>query len=112
MSKLTWACFACRVAVRREGKSMAAVRCPACGKGCENLGTRIPVPPKKDAKAWEQVRSHLSKVRADKAKQAKEGKAHIAAFLARQIAKLESLPPNRDRTKELKRLRAALLRVK
>ena len=66
MSRHTWACFSCRTAARREASS--AARCPSCGKPCERLGTKIPVPPKGDAKAWKQVEAHFRAVVAGKKK--------------------------------------------
>lgn len=111
MSKFTWACFECRASVRREARSAAAVRCPSCGAPCESLGTRIPVPPKKDAKAWAQVRRHLAEVRAAKARQLRERAAFLKEHAARRIAKLEALPPNKERAREAKRLREELRRL-
>jgi hypothetical protein len=103
MSRHTWACFACRAAVRRE--SVSPARCPSCAKPCERLGTKIPVPPKDDAKAWRQVEAHFRKVSREKTLLLEERQRHEKRVLRAQLAKLEALPENAGRRKA-----AALIR--
>jgi hypothetical protein len=87
------------------------VLCPSCGAPCERLGTRIPVPPKGEAKAWKQVRAHLGEVRARQAKVLKERLAYEKALLERQIAKLAALPGDSGRSKQLGLLRKRLAQL-
>lgn len=106
MSSVTWACFDCRMTVRRPGAQPA--RCPGCGAACENLGVKIPVPSKRDAKGWEKVRLHLLAVRRRRERQIKEAYESSRRHLTEQIAKLQALPPNPGRLKSLALLRRKL----
>ena len=51
-------CFDCRAAVRRSPWIEGDVRCPGCGRPCRALFT-TPVPPKRDAAAWRELRQAL-----------------------------------------------------
>ena len=108
MSNHTWACFDCRISVRRIATHAGAVPCPHCGSPCECLGTKIPVPPKNSPKDWDQLRTHLGKARRQRALQIEERLAFDKEFLARQIAKLQALPANPGRSKEIRLLQKRL----
>src|SRR4051794_25418082 len=63
--KGTWACFECRLAVRRELHDLFSpppiVPCSRCGQPCRFLGTKIPVPPKRKPREWEALRESLDR---------------------------------------------------
>jgi hypothetical protein len=56
----TWVCFDCREAVRRPTQHKAAVPCPSCRQPCRYVGTETPLPPKRDAKAWQKLRARIN----------------------------------------------------
>ena len=59
MGNASWVCFDCRESVRRPCHYEADVPCPRCAQICRCIGTKIPVPPKRDAKAWRELRESL-----------------------------------------------------
>jgi hypothetical protein len=59
MGNASWVCFDCRESVRRPCGYQADVPCPKCAQNCRCIGTKIPVPRKRDAKAWRELRESL-----------------------------------------------------
>ena len=66
MRNETWACFECRLAMRRpmlphESRhdviGAGSVSCPKCGDMCGYLGTKVPLPRKSDALGSYSVRA-------------------------------------------------------
>lgn len=104
MSNHTWACFNCRVALRRPAIFKGPLKCPECGMECDDLGTKIPVPTKADIKGWQQVREHYRNLCASRAAAQIKYKRDRKNYLEQQIKKLERLPENQGRTSLLKQL--------
>src|SRR5688572_5962626 len=59
MGNAAWVCFDCRESVRRPTHYKADVPCPKCAQICRCIGTKIPVPPKRDVPAWRELRESL-----------------------------------------------------
>lgn len=113
MSSRTWACFGCRQSVRRGAEYGDAaheqkVACPECGGNCVYLGHRIPLPPRRDARAWEELQSQLVSEELARRKEAQRDAARRRHQIEREISKLEARPPNAERTKLLHELRRLL----
>ena len=64
MSNYHWVCFSCRESVRRPG-SDDNVRCQSCGKLCECIGYKIPVPPKSKPQLWRELAESYAQARKD-----------------------------------------------
>jgi hypothetical protein len=54
MSKIAYACFACRVSFKRGDQAETAT-CPTCGGPLRPMGWSFHAPPKRDAEQWSKV---------------------------------------------------------
>lgn len=107
MSNYAWVCFLCRSAVRRAGDA-TDVRCPSCGKSCECIGFRTPVPPKSKAKEWEALRAFYYRRRQENLERQTKDRVRRIHGLEKEILRLESMPPNDGRTKAVELLKKRL----
>jgi hypothetical protein len=108
MSKRNYVCFNCRTAVRREQYIDRDVLCPDCGKPCENIGYKIPVPAKSKPQEWEDLRERFYAERRDQAEQERIYGVQRRHELENEIAELEGRPSNAGRSAAIKRLRRIL----
>ena len=108
MSNINWACFDCRVTVRRPAEQSGKVSCPTCGEACFPLGYRIPVPPKDRKREWEDLRDQLVRERAEREQEASEEAVRRRHELEREIDRLERLPANEGRMRAIRLLRRRL----
>lgn len=104
----TWACFDCREAVRRPTQYAGDVPCPRCGQACTYLGTKIPLPPKRDAKAWQELRDELCQRRLADQDRAWRMRVRRRHQLEQQIAKLAAQPRNDGRAQKIHLLKNRL----
>ena len=120
MSKKNFVCFRCRAAVRREAPSDQetpsdrvdpsdeVVRCPECGKDCQNVGYKTPVPQKSKPEAWQRLHEQFFREERGTVEQEDVSKVDRKQVLELEIAKLKDRPENNGRTKEIRRLRRQL----
>lgn len=113
MSKSTWICFDCQTTVRRDNFGWSAlgkrsVICSQCNKPCWLLGYKIPVPPKRDLKAWAALREQLSKARQGSDQEKQERAVRERSEITKKIRQLESRRVNPGRRDELIRLKHQL----
>ena len=106
----TWVCFSCRTAARRQA-GIENVRCNQCAQPCEWLGTKIPVPPKTNHKAWDQLRTAYYESRRQRLQCEQESKVRCIHELEQEIDRLEALPTNPGRTAAIRTLRKRLATV-
>lgn len=118
----TWACFNCRVGVRRPlarpcrspigVQGLAEVPCPRCGRACEFLGTAIELPRKRDARAWRRLRGRVERLRVESQVERRAADVRYRHLLERrvreQVRELESRPPNGGRARMVGRLKQFL----
>lgn len=108
MSNASWVCFDCRHVVRRPSYPRSVVPCPTCRKACFCLGRKIPVPPKEKVGAWKSLRKDLQSMTiAWELQRDKEAVARRHE-LERRLRKLESLPTEPSRRRQIKKLREEL----
>ena len=107
MSNHAWVCFSCRAAVRREGSSRR-VLCLACGRNCECIGYKTPVPPKSKPKEWERLRRAFHEARRSALLKREQARVRRVHDLEQEIARLEALPSNPGRRGTIAHLRTRL----
>ena len=108
MSNAAWVCFPCRLAVRRPATHEGEVRCAQCGGVCSGLGMKVPVPQKRDEKAWRELQEDLT------AKAHARREAENAACvrqrhdLEQELRRLLALPTNAGRVRAIQSIRRRL----
>lgn len=107
MNNHTWVCFPCHTAARRKA-GIENVLCRQCAQACEWLGTKIPVPPKADHKAWDQLRVSYYESRRQELLNKREYQVRHVHELEQEIARLEALPQNPGRLAAIRTLRKRL----
>lgn len=108
MSSETWACFDCRETVRRPNYTKAEVLCPDCGLPCVNLGHKLRLPPKRQTKAWQEIRAELRKSASTEAELKEQLRLERMRTLREEIARLKAKGPNAGREKQIRMLRLEL----
>jgi hypothetical protein len=111
MGNASWICFDCRDAVRRDTQYQGDVACPKCGEPMRYLGYKIPVPPKRDEKAWQLLHEQLNREHLECQQQSIEAAVRRRHELEQEIARLGALPPNPGREKAIRLLREQLDRA-
>ncbi|TQV65814.1 hypothetical protein FKG94_28085 [Exilibacterium tricleocarpae] len=108
MSNDSWLCFDCREAYRRPRPYDKEVNCAKCNKPCHNIGYQIPVPPKRNIKAWiklrESERQRLWRGREESAKE----QVRLKHDLEQGISRLEALSANKGRAAGIKKMKKQL----
>src|SRR5688572_8815327 len=107
MSNYAWVCFSCRTASRRSPIAKN-VRCRQCTGQCECLGYKIPVPPKSKVREWAALAEAFYASRRRYVVGQQKLRVRRVHDTEREIARLESLPPNEGRADAIKRLRKQL----
>src|SRR5262245_21721270 len=103
MSNVNWVCFDCQESVR-----LANARCPKCGKAMVQLGKKIPIPPKRDKKAWGSLRKQIGEARRNLECRTIEDAVRRRHKLEQVIRKLEAMPSNEGRENSLSHFRKML----
>ena len=118
MTKGNVVCFDCRIALRRATwrlvtfmkpetiGSTGKTLCPHCRQPCQFLGPSIPVPKKRDAKGWENLRQAILKKRLDVYSQSIKKAVRAKHDLEQQIQELEGKDANAGRKSLIKRLKS------
>ena len=108
MSNRTWVCFDCRRSDRMPLGAPDSAACAQCRGPMRCVGMKIRIPAKTAKAAWEKLRTRIAEkaIAADRTRlQALVRRRH---GLEHEIAALEARPTNRDRAREIRRLRTAL----
>ena len=108
MGNAAWVCFDCREAVRRPTHYEGAVPCPKCAQICRCIGTKIPVLPKRDVKAWRELRESLDAQAIRSTETQHRRRLRQRHSLEQEIKRLESRPKNDGRTKAVRLLKRRL----
>ena len=108
MSNRKFVCFDCRVSVRRDAHAQKVALCPHCGRETNNIGYKIPVPPKTKVSEWEALRKQLHLEAVASVELAQRHRVEEMHSLEKEIEKIESLSPNSGRDSLLKQLKKRL----
>jgi hypothetical protein len=73
-----------------------------------SLGSKLPIPSKRDEKAWRALRTQLGRARRREAETALEAAVRLRHHLEQEIKKLESMPTNEGRQNSIKHFRKML----
>ena len=103
-SNHNWVCFDCHFVKRQPKTAKRVPKCPECGSDCFCLGYKVEIPKKSDTSGWSKLRAecqrrHLASSDMQAIRRVRE--AHTAE---RQIARLRTLGPNKDREKIIAKL--------
>ena len=105
MSNYHWVCFRCCEAVRRPG-SDDNVRCPICGKPCDNIGYKIPVPPKSKPQAWRELAESYAKARKDYFARKSAVNVRRLHDLEKELERIRGMEENDGRRSLIKKLQS------
>ena len=108
MANANWVCFDCREAVRRPWSLADNAKCPACGQVCRYAGTRIPIPAKRNAKGWRELREYLRDRRLAALERERIDRVRQQHKLEREIARRQALPKTAGQTRTIQLLRKRL----
>jgi hypothetical protein len=107
MSNYHWVCFRCHEAIRRHG-SAENVRCPKCGRPCDNIGYKTPVPPKSKPRLWEELAASYAEARQCYFDRRSAQYVRRIHDLEREIERIECMEGNHGRLELIKELNTKL----
>lgn len=105
MSNVNWVCFDCRESVRRPGHEDRPVLCLRCAHACWCLGSRTPVPPKQNVRAWQRLRKAFNERAVEAAVSRFEFGVQQSHRAERALRRLEAGPASPGRAKVLRGLK-------
>src|SRR5215210_2095534 len=108
MGNAAWLCFDCRESVRRPTHYKAEVPCPKCAQSCRCIGTKIPVPPKRDVRAWRELKASLDAQAIRFAESQYRRGIRRRHSLEQQVKRLEARPKNEGRIRAVRLLKRRL----
>ena len=125
MTNGNWACFDCRITVRRPtwrqvafyrpwvigGKGAERVRCPECKEACKFLGPEITVPPKRDKAGWEKLRTLIADSKLYWNDRTRQQVARRKHQIEKRLLELERRPVDRNRDRLIKNLQQELAEI-
>jgi hypothetical protein len=104
MRNATWVCFNCREAVRRVPWPQTVVPCPQCGQPCRNLGHKVRIPPKRQAKAWSELQQEVWRRAVVAQEREAQSRLERLRYLRDYIRQLRDRGPNETRDRRIRQL--------
>ena len=110
MNRRSWICFDCRKGVRRETDysldriEPTKVTCPDCGEACLDVGYKLRIPGRRDARAWTALRESLRNQAAEIHEDSHRADARNRHRIERRIQMLRERPEDPERTKLIQEL--------
>ena len=108
MSSFTWACFDCRLTVRREVVAKSDTLCPECGSQCVCLGMKLRVPRRRAVAEWRALEVGLRGEQRLNELWAGWEAVRRRHAIERQISELERRETNSERERAINKLRRQL----
>ena len=109
-SNYNWVCFDCRIALRQPKVSEEIPLCPDCGRECFCLGYKVEIPRRDAVRAWRQLREESRRryhAHQDRVNRWRVRRKHD---LEKEIARMEAMEENKDRSRQIKKLKEELTR--
>jgi len=103
-----WVCFDCRTALRYPKISSRVPVCPGCGADCFCLGYKVEVPRGSAVRAWRQLREECRRRLHVAAVWQKRRRVRWQHDLEKEIIRLERVGANKDRARQIKKLKFEL----
>lgn len=110
-SNENWVCFVCRTSRREPKTADRHPTCHDCGAECFCIGSKVEVPKHDAVKEWRELQAEWNR-RVDAGREGRRlRRTREKHFLEKDIARMEALPLNKDRTRDIKALREELARL-
>lgn len=109
-SNYNWVCFECRKSRRQPKTSGQIPICPDCGRECFCLGYKVEVPRQDAIREWRLLLGECRRrihARLDQQQLSNVRRQHL---LEKEIARMEALGENKDRERQIKKLKEELTR--
>jgi hypothetical protein len=107
-SNYNWVCFECRTTRRHPKMSDQIPLCPDCGRECFCLGYKVEVPRREAVREWRQLREECWRrlhARQDHVQRSNVRRQHD---LEKEITRMEALGENKDRERQINKLKEEL----
>lgn len=105
-----WVCFVCRTSRREPLTTDRIPTCHDCGAECFCIGCKFGVPKRDAVKEWRELQAEFTRW-VDAGREGRRLRlTREKHFLEKEIARMEALPLNKDRTRQIKRLKEELAR--
>ncbi len=111
-NNINWVCFDCRSSVRYPKFSDRTPACPDCGADCFRLGHKVGVPRRGAVRAWRQLRDECRRRWHMAADCQRLRRVRWQHDLEKEIARMERLGSNKDRARQIKKLKLELARCR
>ena len=112
MVSISWVCFDCQALSRRDVLSKAQPLCAQCGEAKTSIGANVPVPKKRDAKAWDALRKWYYHEKQEFVQHFSVRKVRLIHRLERQMLGVAERPSSEEREAETRRLAASLSKAR
>jgi hypothetical protein len=108
VSNNNWVCFACRTSQRHQKLSGRVPVCPDCGADCFCLGYKVEVPRREAIRAWHRLQDECRRRVFSRIKSEQRWEVRRKHDLEKEIVRMERLGENKDRARQIKRLKIQL----
>jgi hypothetical protein len=108
MSSTQWVCWDCRRIARRKRTTARPPRCSQCGGATEDVGMRLRLTVREDARGWREVRAQRRAARHAREAAQREALVRRRHTLEQRILALEAKPVTPARARTLRVLRRQL----
>ncbi|RYD24437.1 MAG: hypothetical protein EOP88_00075 [Verrucomicrobiaceae bacterium] len=110
-SNTNWVCFVCRTSRREPKTSKCIPTCHDCGAECYHIGSKVEVPKREAVKEWRELQAECQR-RLDAWREGRQlWRVQRQHFLEKEIARMEALPLNKNRTQKIRELQGELARL-
>ena len=107
-SNYNYVCFDCRTAIRHPKTAKQAPKCLSCGAPCFCLGYKVEIPKHTEQKEWQAIHKESMRRLRESNDRMALSRVRRAHWLEHEIARLSAMPENRDRSRQIKKLREEL----
>ncbi|RYD40109.1 MAG: hypothetical protein EOP85_14805 [Verrucomicrobiaceae bacterium] len=109
-SNENWVCFVCRTSRREPKTADRGPACHECGAECFCIGSKVEVPKHEAVKEWRELQAECTRRLEAGRENRRVRRVQRQHLLEKEIARMEALPLNKDRTRQIKHLREELAR--
>ena len=107
-SNYNYVCFDCRTAIRHPKTAKQAPKCLSCGAECFCLGYKVEIPKHTEHKEWQAIYNESMRRQRESNDRMALFRVRRIHWLEHEIDRLSAMPENRDRSRQIKKLREEL----